>query len=241
LEFAGQLAVTSKGAPIFVGSSWGGSGNEGWYVHAWNGSEWEIHGRPIPNGEKAILALDNGDKPVVLRQETSGGFYRAYRVEDGDWVPITGPFNDYGSDIAFTVNLSNNSPTVAYVHDAYGNNPDPRVQFWDGGQWITVGGTGDLRGLGVPLTDLVTLAMTKQGFPVVTWLTQGEPAHPHVTVARWDGSRWRGGRFDNFGFPISSALAFDDNGHPLVGWAIEKPFQDRKGILPAAYIMYSNE
>ena len=225
------------------------------YLRKWNGSSWAELGGSA-SGAGISTGLSNGGESIAI--DANGAIFVAFHHWDGQywdihvvrwngttWSGIGG--SALGGGISNTSKPSEfpsiavdaeGRPWVAWV-ETNGSDEAIYLKGWNGIAWVEVGGSGSGGGISSAGAGLVStypsLAMDRQGMPVVAWEqktgnlapSMGSGSVIEIYLRRWDGNAWVeiGGSATGGGISVlevahcyNPMVTVDLQNRPVVAW-----------------------
>jgi hypothetical protein len=194
-----------------------------WVDGVWTALDGALNQGPTNRAERARIAIDPSGAPVVAWAELHGDNWsvHAKRWDETGWTSLgVGPLDAdfarhaHGGDV-----VSDGSSLWAAWDEDVDGGTSIHARRWDGAAWTPAGGSAldPAWGAGGP-----SVALGRDGLPVVAVTTWGHDTWQDVIAARWTGSQWvvLGGVIDvvagRHADVQTVAVDFDDA--PIVVW-----------------------
>ena len=221
-----DIQVDEQGVPHI---SWHNHDRENEAYAALVGGRWEVQdiAHPGHDGWDNNLALDSRGRPHTISIDPSqfgsqsGVEYATFDGESWEVEEVgSGPVAyEFGTGIALD---SQDRPHVVWFDDS---DKDLKDAVKDGGVWniSTIDSEGDVG-------RFASLALDKQGNPIISYYEQLTDSTGYIKFARWDGSKWDIQRIDKlekvflgfFGARKTSSLVLDKDDNPIVAYSDEQ-------------------
>lgn len=185
------------------------------------------------------LAINNSGEYIVAWSDNSSGNHEIYvRKWNGVSWEEMGTGSASGSGISNTVrdsglygglNIAINAlgnPVIAWEENNYSISYIYLKQ-WNGTAWEELGASATGNGISVvSVYSFISLAIDKNGNPVVAWEDKSSTPKREIYLKRWNGSAWEelggsasnGGISNNNGSDSRPSIAINDSNYPVVAW-----------------------